>query len=61
MMRTLSLLIALALAACAPALAHTRDEVRAACPAVQYAEAPSPYAEPPRVEAPYAAGALTED
>ena len=59
--RTLSLMLALALAACAPALAHTRDEVRAACPALQHGEADSPYAEPPRVEAPYEAGALTEE
>lgn len=60
MIRKLSLALALALAlSMADALAHTRDEVRAAYAAIAGSSG-SPYAEEPRIEAPYAAGALTE-
>ena len=60
MIRRFSLALALALAVlCAPAHAHTRDEVRAAYAAIGAAEC-APYARLPRVEAPYEAGALTE-
>ena len=59
MIRRLSLILALIFAACAPALAHSRDEVRAAYAAVG-GGAGSPYAEMPAVQAPYEAGALTE-
>ena len=56
----LTTLLALLMAAL-PALAHTRDEVRAAYAlGVAVWQGDSPYAEPPAIEAPYAAGALAE-
>ncbi len=58
MIRRLSLVLVLILAGCAPALAHTRSEVRAAYTAIA-GGAGSPYAEPPSVQAPYEAGELT--
>ena len=56
----IALLLALLLIAC-PALAeHTREEVRAAWRAVGPRPEASPYAALPVIEAPYAAGALTD-
>ena len=59
MRRILSIIIALALMPCV-ALAHTRDEVRAAYGALETAAGESPYAALPAVSAPYAEGALTD-
>ena len=59
MKRIIAALLA-ALALGAPARAHTRDEVRAAYAAAVSPAQDSPYAEPPAVRAPYAAGALTD-
>ena len=58
--KTLTLLSALLLLLTAPALAHTRDEVRQAWQAALGTASGSPYAEAPGVSAPYAPGALTE-
>jgi len=59
-MKTLSFTLALLLALTFPALAHTREEVRAAYGAIQRRDGESPYAAAPAVSAPYEAGALTD-
>lgn len=53
-------ILALLLALCCPALAHTREEVRAAYRIVLDRAPESPYAALPKVTSPYEAGALTE-
>ncbi|MBR2798273.1 MAG: Ig-like domain-containing protein [Clostridia bacterium] len=59
-MKTLSLTLALLLALCFSADAHTREEIRAAYEAIETAGDQSPYAALPSVLAPYDAGALTD-
>ena len=60
-MRRIALLaLALIAAMALPAAAHTRDEVRAAWRQIGAGSEATPYAEVPRVEAPFAAGELTE-
>ena len=53
-------IIALLLALCSPALAHTRDEVRQAYGTLAERHSDSPYAELPTLSAPYREGALTQ-
>ena len=60
-MKKLLILTIVLLLAAAPALAHTRDEVRAAYGALAAPRGSSPYAEEPAVSSPYAEGALTDD
>lgn len=54
------LVLLFALACMSPALAHTREEVRAAYGALGAARNESPYAALPDASAPYAEGALTD-
>lgn len=57
MKKLLLFIVALALAA-SPALAHTREEVRAAYDALEARREVSPYAQAPSAAAPYEAGSL---
>lgn len=59
--RILTLALAALLIRACPALAHSREEVRAAYGAIGGGAAQTPYEAQPSVSAPYAAGALRED
>ena len=59
-MKKIALCLALLLALCGAALAHTREAVRDAYQALQSRPVESPYARMPSVRAPYDAGALTD-
>ena len=58
-MKTIALCLTLLVALAGTALAHTREEIRAAYQSIQAPSAASPYEQKPSVAPPYDAGALT--
>ena len=58
-MKTIALCLTLLVALSGAALAHTREEIRAAYQSIQAPSAASPYEQKPSIAPPYDAGALT--